>query len=331
MTAVLTNGKAAARTLPFAPVAADLEAAERVFADALAGYRSPVAPLVEHLSHYRGKRLRPALLLLAAKACGGVVPAHHTLAAAVEMIHTATLVHDDVLDEAGVRRHVRTVNAEWGNKVAVLFGDALFTHAFHLASLVDGRACRVIGEATNRVCAGELRQVCERGNLHLTEAEYFAVIDGKTAALTECCGRLGALYAGAGDAAADRLAVYGRNLGLAFQVADDLLDLTGDEATAGKTLGTDLEQRKLTLPLIHCLGTLPAADADALRADLAAGGPGVRGAAAAALERTRSVAYARRRADEFARKARQALDGLPPSESRSILEQLTDWSVRREK
>src|SRR5688572_9736399 len=196
MTAVLTNGKVAARVLPFAPVAADLEAAEHVFAAALAGYRSPVAPLVEHLSHYRGKRLRPALLLVAARACGGVVPAHHTLAAAVEMIHTATLVHDDVLDEAGVRRHVRTVNAEWGNKVAVLFGDALFTHAFHLASLVDGRACRVIGEATNRVCAGELRQVCERGNLHLTEAEYFAVIDGKTAALTECCGRLGGLYAG---------------------------------------------------------------------------------------------------------------------------------------
>jgi octaprenyl-diphosphate synthase len=331
MTAVLTNGKPAARVLPFAPVAADLEAAERVFADALSGYRSPVAPLVEHLSHYRGKRLRPALLLLAARACGGVVPAHHTLAAAVEMIHTATLVHDDVLDEAGVRRHVRTVNAEWGNKVAVLFGDALFTHAFHLASLVDGRACRVIGGATNRVCAGELRQVCERGNLRLTEAEYFAVIDGKTAALTECCGRLGALYAGAGDAVADRLATYGRNLGLAFQVADDLLDLTGDEATAGKTLGTDLEQRKLTLPLIHCLGVLPATDADALRATLGAGGPGVRVAVAAALERTRSVAYARRRADEFARKARQALDGLPPSECRAILEQLTEWSVRREK
>src|SRR5207248_1294197 len=116
----LTNGKPHARTLPFAPVAADLDAAELVFAATLAGYRSPVAPLVEHLAHYRGKRLRPALLLLAARACGGVTPAHHVLAAAVEMIHTATLVHDDVLDEAGLRRHARTVNAEWGNKVAVL-------------------------------------------------------------------------------------------------------------------------------------------------------------------------------------------------------------------
>ncbi|MBX9626626.1 MAG: polyprenyl synthetase family protein, partial [Gemmataceae bacterium] len=107
----------------FGPVAADVEEADRILAAALAGYRSPVAPLVEHLKHYRGKRLRPALLLLTAKACGGVTPAHHTLAAAVEMIHTATLVHDDVLDEAEVRRHVATVNAGWGNKVSILLGD----------------------------------------------------------------------------------------------------------------------------------------------------------------------------------------------------------------
>jgi octaprenyl-diphosphate synthase len=331
MTAILTNGKPAARPVPFAPVAADLEAAERIFCETLAGYRSPVASLVEHLKHYRGKRLRPTLLLLTAKVCGPVVSAHHTLAAAVEMIHTATLVHDDVLDEAHMRRHVHTVNAEWGNKVAVLFGDALFTHAFHLASLVDGRACQIIGDATNRVCAGELRQVCERGNLFLTEADYFAIIDGKTAALTECCGRLGALYAGASEILADRLAAYGRNLGLAFQVADDLLDLTGNETTTGKTLGTDLEQQKLTLPLIHCLTELPKFDADALRAVLSQGGPTVREQVTAALKRTRSISYAKRRADEFAHKARHALEDLPPSECRSILEQLTDWSVRREK
>lgn len=332
MTAVLTNGKPApARPLPFAPVAADLDAAEQIFAAALAGHRSPIAPLIDHLHNYRGKRLRPALLLLAAKACGGVVPAHHTLAAAVEMIHTATLVHDDVLDEADLRRHVRTVNSEWGNKVSILLGDALFTHAFHLASTVDGRACRVIGEATNRVCGGELRQVCERGNLHLTEADYFAVIDGKTAALTECCGRLGAAYAGAADGVVDRLGCYGRNLGLAFQVADDLLDLTGDEAKTGKTLGTDLGQGKLTLPLIHCLGELPEAEAEDVRAAVRAGGPVARERVGEALGRTGSIGYARRRADEFARKARQAVECLPPSECRTILELLPDWAVRREK
>src|SRR5262249_28295025 len=147
--------------------------------------------------------------------------------------------------------------AEWGNKVSILFGDTLFTHAFHLTSSVDVRACRLIGEATNRVCAGELRQGWGGGNLHLTGADYFAIVDGKTAALTEVCGRLGALYAGMTDAVAENLAAFGRNLGIAFQIADDLLDLTGDESKAGKTLGTDLEQQKLTLPLIHSLNHLP--------------------------------------------------------------------------
>jgi octaprenyl-diphosphate synthase len=312
----------------FGPVAADIDAADRVFQATLAQYQSPFGPLLGHLKHYRGKRLRPALLLLTARACGGVTPAHHTLAAAVEMIHTATLVHDDVLDEADTRRHVRTVNAEWGNKVSILLGDMLFTHAFHLTSTVDGRACQLIGEATNRVCAGELRQVCERGNLHLTEADYFAVVDGKTAALTEVCGRLGALYAGASESVAERLAEYGRNLGIAFQVADDLLDLTGDEGTAGKTLGTDLEQQKLTLPLIHALNALPADDADELRRLVRAAR---RADVAVVVQKAGSVAYARWRADEFARTARQALDGLPRSESRAILEQLTDWAIRRER
>jgi len=315
----------------FGPVAADLDEADRIFAATLAAYRSPVAPLVQHLKHYRGKRLRPALVMLTAKACGGVAPAHHVLAAAVEMIHTATLVHDDVLDEADVRRHVPTVNAGWGNTVSILLGDMLFTHAFHLASTVDGRACQVIGEATNRVCAGELRQACERGNLDLAEADYFAIIDGKTAALTECAGRLGALYAGASEAAAGRLANYGRSLGLAFQIADDLLDLVGDEATAGKTLGTDLAQQKLTLPVIHCLNRLPESDARNLRAAIREGGGGVGPRVLAALDATHSLAYARRRAEEFARTARQELDCLPRSECRAILEGLTEWAIRREK
>ena len=329
--AVNGTGHKPAAGLPFGPVAADIEAADRVFSAALAAYRSPVAPLVSHLRHYRGKRLRPALLLLTAKAVGGVVPAHHTLAAVVEMIHTATLVHDDVLDEADTRRHARTVNAEWGNKVSILLGDMLFTHAFHLTSSVDRRACELIGEATNRVCAGELKQVCERGNLHLTEADYFAIVDGKTAALTEVSTRLGALYAGASEELADRLTEYGRNLGIAFQVADDLLDLTGDEGKAGKTLGTDLEQQKLTLPVIHALNQLPSAEADGFRDVLRSPDPARRAKVAAVLERTGSVAYARRRAEEFSRNARAALDGLPASECRTILERLTDWSVRRER
>src|SRR5262245_3110411 len=145
------------------PIAADLEEVERILAEALASRHPRVAEVIERVRHFRGKKLRPTLLLLTAKACGGIRPAHHTLAAVVEMIHTATLVHDDVLDAATVRRHVPTVNAGWGNQTSILLGDFLFTHAFHLSStVVDVRACRIIGEATIRVSEGELRQVCGR-------------------------------------------------------------------------------------------------------------------------------------------------------------------------
>jgi octaprenyl-diphosphate synthase len=317
--------------LAFSPVATDIAEAERIFDRTLAAHRGPFGPLIEHLRHYRGKRLRPALLLLTAKAVGKITPAHHALAAAMEMIHTATLVHDDVLDEAELRRHASTFNAGWGNKVSILLGDMLFTHAFHLTSTVDGRACQLTGEATNRVCAGELRQVTERGNLELSEAAYFDIIEGKTAALTECSGRLGALYAGASEEVVAKLASYGRNLGLAFQIADDVLDLVGTEDAAGKTLGTDLEQQKLTLPVIHCLHRLPAAEAAKLRDLIRAGGEGLGLRVLHALEKTQSVAYAKRRAEEFAKTAKQELECLPRSECRAILEMIAEWSVRREK
>src|SRR5215211_4119900 len=174
MSPVLTPPAAPTRpsALMYGPIARDLDAVERVYADTIASARPGVARLLEHLDHYRGKRLRPALLLLTAHACGRVTPAHHVLGAVVEMVHTATLVHDDVLDEAGLRRHVPTVNVGWGNKASILLGDYLFTHAFHLSSTTgDARACELIGEATNRVCEGELHQTLERGNLRLTEAE----------------------------------------------------------------------------------------------------------------------------------------------------------------
>ncbi|MFO0938391.1 MAG: polyprenyl synthetase family protein [Gemmataceae bacterium] len=312
----------------FEPIADDLAEADRILDEALAGYSDGLAPLTEYLRHYRGTRLRPALLLLTAKACGSVTPAHHTLAAVVEMIHTATLVHDDILDGATTRRHVRTVNAGWNNHVAVLLGDMLFTHSFALTSTVDVRACRAIGETTNRVCAGELRQVAESGNLHLSEADYFELIDGKTAALTECCCRLGALYAGASDELVEKMASYGRNLGLAFQIADDVMDLIGDEGKAGKTLGTDAAQQKLTLPVIHCLGKLPTREAQELRTEFST--PRAAEAIAQAIAKTGSLAHARYRAEECAKAAIAELDELLPSPAKSLLLRLPEWAVQRE-
>jgi len=174
-----------------------------------------------------------------------------------------------------------------------------------------------------------MHQTLQRGNLDLTETEYFEIIEGKTAALTSCCCRLGALYAGADLELVERLANYGRLLGLAFQVADDLLDLVGREDKAGKTLGTDLEQQKLTLPLIHMLTTLPADDRAALRKVLSNGQP-KRAAVAAGLKQTGAVEYARERAETLAAEAAAELDGLPPSEFRDVLRMMTQWAVQRE-
>lgn len=324
------NGAVRGSTMFQKPIAADLAETERIFSRKLSNSRGHVAALVARVDSYRGKRLRPTILLLSAHACGAVQPAHHILAAVVEMIHTATLVHDDVLDAADMRRHVRTVNTDWGNHASILLGDMLFSHAFHLASTVDAQACELIGAAANRVCEGELHQVTQRGNLDLSEQEYLDIVEGKTAELTACCTRIGALYAGADRETVDQLAEYGRCLGIAFQIADDMLDLVGLETTTGKTLGTDLAQQKLTLPLIHALDRLPSSQAAAFR-NLLRDPASSRDDLAGYLRQTGALGYARRRAEEYADRARSALNILPPSEYRTLLATMTDWTVRREK
>jgi octaprenyl-diphosphate synthase len=227
---------------------------ERCFEAELASNNPYLRDILEHTRRFLGKRLRPILCLLTAKACGQVNREHYILAAVVEMIHTATLIHDDVLDEADLRRHVATVNVRWNNQTSVLYGDYLFTHAFHLAaSTGSAQACRLIGRATNRVCEGELMQTRNRGNLTLTEEEYFSIIDGKTAELCAVSCEIGSHYAGADPYVTAALERYGRKLGQAFQIADDVLDLIGIESSVGKTLGTDLAQQKLTLPVIRLI------------------------------------------------------------------------------
>jgi octaprenyl-diphosphate synthase len=316
----------------FTPLGADLEEVERLLAETLTSAKPGLQRLLNHVGHYRGKRLRPTLLLLTAHACGKVVPAHHVLGAVVEMIHTATLVHDDVLDAAAMRRHTATVNAVWGNQTSILLGDYLFTHAFHLSStLDDALVCRLIGESTNRLCEGELHQVCQQGNLELTEDEYFDIIDAKTAELTACSCRLGAIYSDASSEVVERLTTYGRCLGLAFQIADDLLDLAGEEQTAGKSLGSDAEQQKLTLPLIHLLSHAPAEQAQRVRSILQAAGNHKRGALRRELQECGSLDYARRRAEAYAAQAIGELECLPSSEGKTILEHLTQRVVHRDR
>lgn len=331
----LTAGETPARSAPILAmveqaIGRHLLEAEQILMHELKSSNPYVSDLLQHITRFRGKRLRPILLLLSAEACGGIRHEHHVLAAVVEMIHLATLVHDDVLDEAETRRHVATVNARWNNETSVLFGDYLFTHSFHLASSLETtHACRAIGRATNIVCEGELSQIKERGNLDLSEEAYFRIIDGKTAELTALCGQLGAHYAGAELPVIESLERYGRYLGLAFQIADDVLDLVGNERKTGKSLGSDIEKQKLTLPLIRLLNRASEDEAHEIRALLLHPAEDTRARLAPFFEKSDAMQYAHQRALRLAQDARQQLDVLPASPSKRILADIAEFAVQR--
>jgi octaprenyl-diphosphate synthase len=314
----------------YAPAAQELESVERILQQELSSQNSFVDRLGQHGFRLGGKRLRPALVLLSAQACGRIQPEHLTLAAAAELIHTATLVHDDVLDEAAIRRHLDTVNARWNNEVSVLLGDYLFARALCLtSSLDDNFACRAIAETTRRMCEGELRQIENRGNYALSEADYFEIIAGKTATLIACCCRLGAHYAGAPPETCETLARYGHGLGVAFQIADDVLDLLGEEATVGKSLGTDLLKQKATLPLIRLFETVDPQQRQQIRSLLAQSGNHHRDALRPWFERFEAIGYARGQAESFSRRAGAELAALPDTPACHSLAGLADFVVDR--
>jgi octaprenyl-diphosphate synthase len=314
----------------YAPVEEELLRVEELLQDELRSKYPFVSQLVQYAVRLGGKRLRPALLLLAAKATGEVSQAHLVLSAVVEMIHTATLIHDDVLDEASLRRHVDTVNARWNNEASVLLGDYLFTHAFYLAStLKDTYACHTIGQATNIVCEGELRQTHSAGDFDVTEDDYLDMIEAKTAALCVCCCQLGTHYAGADAELQENVSQFGRHFGIAFQITDDLLDLLGDEATVGKSLGTDLSKRKLTLPLIHALRQASADERAELVRKLTRRDNGCSAPLIPWLARLGAIQYAREKAHQYAERARTHLAVLPWSAAKDMLEGLTEFVVAR--
>jgi octaprenyl-diphosphate synthase len=318
--------------LLYAPIRNELTAVDERLRVELRSRYPFVDELVKHSFRLGGKRLRPALLLLCAKAVGEINDDHITLGAVVEMIHTATLVHDDVLDEADLRRHVETANARWDNEASVLLGDYLFTHAFYLASTTSSTyACRTIGRATNITCEGELRQVHAGGNLDLAEDDYYGIIEAKTAELCACCCRLGAHHAGASAEVVEALTSYGRCLGVAFQIVDDLLDLVGNEEAVGKSLGTDLEKRKATLPLIHALRSADAAGRTTIHAILTRPDNHRIADLRPWLDRYRSLEYARGKAEHYVAEAIRQLAILPESETRDTLEQIAGFVLLRDR
>jgi octaprenyl-diphosphate synthase len=314
----------------YAPVAADLQSSQRILADELISDQGHISDLCRHVGQFHGKLVRPALLLLSAKACGAVRHEHRVLAAVVELVHIATLVHDDVLDEADIRRRAATVSRLWGTEQAVLMGDFLYSHAFHLCSSLDSQfAARLIGQTAITVCEGEMMQVANRGNFELTEREYLDIIGRKTAALVETCCHLGARYAGADAAVTQRLRAFGHALGLAFQIADDVLDLIGDESEVGKSLGRDVCERELTVPLIHYLRTASAGHRAALLGWLRGNDPQRHRQIAALLRDSDSIAYAQDIAHEQIAAARAALAELRASPARESLDAMADFTVAR--
>jgi len=314
----------------FDPIAVELADVDDLLQSELQHPNEFIDELARHSFRIGGKRLRPALLLLTAKACGAINAEHRTLAAVVEMIHTATLVHDDVLDEADIRRHIDTVNARWNNQTSVLLGDYLFTHAFYMASTLDSTfACQTIGRATNAVCEGELMQTASSGDFWLSREAYFEIVRAKTAELCACCCLLGAHYAGAGDSIAAELEQFGRCLGIAFQIADDLLDVEGDENATGKSLGTDLLKRKMTLPLILLRDQLPEPDQQALRQLFESKAVETNGLLCEWLDSAGVLQQAREAAADYSEKAAKHLAGLGECSSKRVLSHLCKFVVDR--
>src|SRR5437773_9683598 len=216
-------------------IAPQLAVVEKQFLAELRSDINCVNTLVKHVSRFRGKMLRPTLVLLSAKACGELSDSHIVLATVVEMVHMATLVNDDVLDEAELRRKGATINHLRGNEAAVLLGDYLISHSYHLCSSLDSQlASRIIARTTNQVCEGELLQIDNRNTFDLSEETYLKIITRKTAILCSTCCLLGAKFAGASDELAGRLETFGLSVGIAFQIQDDLLDIVGDARTVGK-------------------------------------------------------------------------------------------------
>jgi octaprenyl-diphosphate synthase len=313
-------------------IAPQLRAVDRLFTLELQSRMECVNVLVRHVSRFRGKMLRPCLVLLSGQACGlgPLSDAHVTIATVVEMVHMATLVHDDVLDEAELRRKGATLNHLKGNEAAVLLGDYLISHSYHLcSSLNDQFASRLIAQTTNEVCEGELLQIHHRNNLELDEETYLEMIERKTAVLCAACCLLGAKLAGAAEGVVSRLETYGRALGIAFQIQDDILDIVGETSTVGKTLGIDIEKGKLTLPMIHFMRTAPREHGHLLRTLLqsreADKGEKIRNL----ILPSDSIGYARERAREQVERARSAIAGLPDTEARRVLDVMAEFVVAR--
>jgi len=324
---------AAARSLPqiLAPVAEDLSAVDRTIRDRLSSDVALIGTIADYIIAAGGKRLRPAVLLLIARALNYRGGAHVLLAAVIEFIHTATLLHDDVVDESELRRGRATANAHFGNAASVLVGDFLYSRSFQMmVDAGEARVMRILADATNRIAEGEVLQLMNVHDPSVDEQRYLEVVGRKTAALFEAAARIAAVIAGAGAVTEDAAARYGAGLGIAFQMVDDVLDYSGQVEEIGKRLGDDLREGKVTLPLIHAMRSASDSQRRRIEEAISQGG-GDFAEIARIVQASGSIAYVRSRAAEESARAASAARLLPPSAFKDSLLDLIFFAMGRDR
>jgi octaprenyl-diphosphate synthase len=308
----------------------DLRQVDRVIRNRLASDVALVNQVAEYIVGGGGKRLRPLVVLVAARACGYSGERHAEAAAIIEFIHTATLLHDDVVDGSKLRRGRDTANEIWGNEASVLVGDYVYSRAFEMmVSLNDMRIMDVMASATNKIAEGEVLQLMNANDPDTTEERYFEVIYRKTAKLFESGTQVAAILCGCSPAVEANMARYGKHLGTAFQLVDDVFDYRSDHEQLGKNLGDDLAEGKPTLPLIYALKTGTPEQRTMIRAGIEQGSAAQLTEITAAIESTGGLAYTARLARREAALAIEALADLPDSAYKQALRELADFAVDR--
>lgn len=317
-------------------VAADLAAVDDIIRTRLSSQVALVGLVADHIVAGGGKRLRPLVVLLAAQAAsGGKPPAgsrYREAAAFIEFIHTATLLHDDVVDHSGMRRGRDTANALFGNEASVLVGDFVYSRAFQMmAATGSQRVMEIMADATNVIAEGEVLQLMNAQDPDTTEERYLEVIYRKTARLFEAGGEVAAVLCSAPPEVQAALARYGRHLGTAFQLIDDVLDYRSDPALRGKNLGEDLAEGKPTLPLIHALRSAEGSERELIRAAITQESEPDLARIIACIDRSGGIEYTRERALAESRSAAAALSQVPPSPWREALAHLAEFAVSRDR
>ncbi len=310
--------------------AADMARVDTLIRTSLASDVVLIGQIAEHIIGGGGKRLRPMLHVLAARAAGYGGDKHIKLAAVIEFIHTSTLLHDDVVDESGLRRGRQTANAVWGNSASVLVGDFLYSRAFQLMVDLDSMpVMRILADTTNIIAEGEVLQLLNIGKPDIDQNSYLEVIERKTAVLFAAATELGGLLAGLPDTQVQALRRYGMQLGYAFQIADDLLDYTADSATLGKNIGDDLAEGKTTLPMILAMAEADAATAEMMRTAIEQADVSVLPQISAAIREGTALERTSAIANDFAERAVDALSALPCSPQRDALTALAHYALER--